>query len=433
MSTETGIPKLRNRRVIEALRSGVPSGDAVSLLGCNQPDVEREFNAFLSQAAEGPDSEASGKGMLVSGDFGAGKSHLLSYLETQALAQNFVCSRIVISKETPLFDIDKVFKSAVENARAPGVTGHVVEEIAGKSIPAAPRYGDFFLWANQADNGLHRILPATLMVYERLQKDYELFNQIARFWSGETIRLSAVRDGLRQIGQLQSYPFRAPVARDMPPQKLRFVLELIKASGHRGWVVLMDEIELVANYSVLQRARSYAELTRWMGQAAEERYPGLILVGTVTADFASVVLDEKGDRQQAAARLRSRQRDLEASRAETGMRLLERNVQPLVRPDDAMLIELYRLLRQIHSDGYEWAAPEIDHGIGGGTRRQIRSFVRRWINEWDLRRLYPDSQPAIEETELQFHYDEDRTLEQPHAEDDEPSSSQEDGESNSPT
>ena len=31
-------------------------------------------------------------------------------------------------------------------------------------------------------------------------------------------------------------------------------------------MILMDEIELVANYSVLQRARSYAELTRWMAR-----------------------------------------------------------------------------------------------------------------------------------------------------------------------
>ena len=104
----------------------------------------------------------------------------------------------------------------------------------------------------------------------------------------------------------------------------------------------MDEIELVANYSVLQRARSYAELTRWMGQAMEEKYPGLVVVGTVTADFASVVLDQKEDRDKAAPRLRARQRDIDniaAARAETGMQLIERRVQNLAEPDDAMLSE----------------------------------------------------------------------------------------------
>ena len=60
----------------------------------------------------------SALGMLVAGDFGTGKSHLLGYLESQALAQNFVCSRVVVSKETPLFDMDKMYKAAVENGES---------------------------------------------------------------------------------------------------------------------------------------------------------------------------------------------------------------------------------------------------------------------------------------------------------------------------
>ncbi len=407
--------KLENRRALEALRNGVPNGDAVAVLGCNQPAVERDFHDLLTRASHGPEMPDSSLGMLVAGDFGSGKSHLLGYLETQALAQNFVCSRVVISKETPLFDMDKVFKAAVENGRVPGITGHMVEELAQKLDYNTPRYADFFVWANQEDNGLHRILPATLMVHEKFD-DHELLNEIIWFWSGERIQLKRVRDGLRHLGQLQAYPFRAPVAKDLPRQRLRFLLELIKAAGYRGWVILMDEIELVSNYSVLQRARSYAELTRWMGQAADEKYPGLIVVGTVTAEFASVVLDEKEDRDKAAPRLRARQRDTDniaAARAETGMRLIERGQRLLAEPDDVMLSNLYGRLKAIHSQGYGWDAPDIEHGIGPGGRRRIRSFVRRWINEWDLRRLYPESELDIEETELEFRYDEDTTLEQP--------------------
>ena len=411
--------RLENRRALEALRNGVPNGDAVAVLGCNQPAVERDFYDLLTRASHGSEMPDSSLGMLVAGDFGSGKSHLLGYLETQALAQNFVCSRVVISKETPLFDMDKVFKAAVENGRVPGITGHMVEELAQKLDYNTPGYADFFVWANQEDNGLHRILPATLMVHEKFG-DHELLNEIIWFWSGERIQLKKVRDGLRHLGQLQSYPFRAPVARDLPGQRLRFLLELIKAAGYRGWVILMDEIELVSNYSVLQRARSYGELTRWMGQAADEKYPGLVVVGTVTAEFASVVLDEKEDRDKAAPRLRARQRDTDniaAARAETGMRLIERGQRLLTEPDDEMLSNLYGRLKAIHSQGYGWDAPDIEHGIGPGGRRRIRSFVRRWINEWDLRRLYPESELDIEETELEFRYDEDTTLEQPPSDD----------------
>ena len=420
MVSQTVNSRLNNRRALEALRNGVPNGDAVDVLGCNQPVVEQAFSEMLSWLTGEGDGPESGQGMLVAGEFGSGKSHLLGYLERQALSQNFVCSRVVISKETPLFDMDKVYRAVVENAKVPGVTGQMVEEIAQKLDPSSHSYTEFFKWASRNDNGLHRILPATLMVHER-DNDPELLNRINWFWSGERIDLKPVRDGLRHVGQLQNYPFRAPVAREMPPQKLRFVLELIKAAGYRGWVILLDEIELVANYSVLQRARSYAELARWMGRTPEEKYPGLVVVGTMTIDLPAVVLDEKEDRDKAVPRLRARGREadlLTAVRAESGMQFLERGVRNLAEPDGDMLLNLYGQLKIIHSEAYGWEAPEIDHDIGRGAPARIRSYVRRWINEWDLRRLYPDTEPEIEETELTFSYEEDTTLEKAHSEDD---------------
>ena len=413
MGENTG--RLANRRALEALRNGVPNSDAVAVLGSNQPLAEQAFQDMLARVSDWADTPNSSQGMLVSGDFGSGKSHLLGCLETQALEQNFVCSRVVISKETPLFDLDKVFKSAVENARAPGVTGHMVEELALKLNPDTKSYADFFLWANQENNGLHRIFPATLMVHERF-REYELLNQIIWFWSGEKIQLRTVRDGLKHVGQVQSYPFRAPRAAELPPQRLRFVLELIKAAGYQGWVILMDEIELVATYSVLQRARSYAEVTRWLGQAADESYPGMVFVGAVTPDFALEVLDKREDRDKAAPRLQNRGREadiLAAARAETGMRLIERTPRPLKDPDDSTLFNLYHRLKDIHSQAFAWEAPEIEAGIEPAGRRRLRTFVRRWINEWDLRRLYPEAEPDIEERELELHYPEDSDYERP--------------------
>jgi hypothetical protein len=40
------------RRAIEALRSGVPSWDAVALLGSGQPEVEDRFAELLDQVRE---------------------------------------------------------------------------------------------------------------------------------------------------------------------------------------------------------------------------------------------------------------------------------------------------------------------------------------------------------------------------------------------
>jgi predicted NACHT family NTPase len=116
-----------DRRAIEALRSGVPNGDAVRALGCNQPQVETRFAELLEGVAEG---DGVAQGLLIAGGFGSGKSHLLEYLQQMALAQNFVASRVVISKETPLYDPAKVFRAAVEAAHVPRRNGMAVHEIA---------------------------------------------------------------------------------------------------------------------------------------------------------------------------------------------------------------------------------------------------------------------------------------------------------------
>ena len=106
---------LTHRRAMEALRNGVPNREAVRLLGCNQPQAETQFQDLLSRASDNAAPPRSALGMLVSGDFGAGKSHLLSHFEYRALSQGFVCSKVAISKETPLYDLGKVFKSAMDN------------------------------------------------------------------------------------------------------------------------------------------------------------------------------------------------------------------------------------------------------------------------------------------------------------------------------
>ena len=329
---------LSYRRALEALRNGVPNSEAVKMLGCNQPKAENQFKDLLTRAADSDNPPSGALGMLVSGDFGTGKSHLLTHLEHQALSQGFVCSKVAISKETPFYDLGKMFKSAVDNGRMPNRNGRLIEELGQALKPDSLGYANFFQWANETKfNGLSQMFAASLLVHER-SMDLELNTEIENFWAGDRILISRVKRGLRQIGQMKSYSFRAPKAADLPPQRLRFVVELIKAAGYKGWVVLLDEIELVGSYSILQRGRSYAELARWLGHASGETYPGLVVVGTVTGDFASEIISPGGtkkDRDYVAAKLETRHGD-KVDRAVSGMNLLERTCMPLNTPTPPM-------------------------------------------------------------------------------------------------
>ena len=410
-----GLSALSCRRALEALRNGVPNREAVQLLGCTQPQAETKFQELLSRASDTTAPPTSALGMLVSGDFGTGKSHLLAHFEHRALSQGFVCSKVAISKETPLYDLGKVFKSAMDNGRILDRTGPLIEEIGLQLNPKSEEYSNFFHWANSSSSGVHPIFPASLLVHEK-SNDLELNRTIEAFWAGERIKIGKVKNGLRQIGQLQSYSFRAPRAADLPAQRLRFATELIKGAGYRGWVILLDEIELVGQYSLLQRARSYAELSRWLGQTVGESYPGLVVVGTVTADYAlaniSPEATSKKDRDYAGQRLRSRGDDSGAARAETAMRLLERECTPLSALSEADVNDTLNTLRYIYSTAYGCDAPAIEtRGAAAGYQQRMRYRIRSAINEWDLLRLYPDSRPETEEREFRHRYVEDSDLE----------------------
>ena len=228
--------------------------------------------------------------------------------------------------------------------------------------------------------------------------------------------LSRIRQGLKQIGSAGVYALKPVKVQELALERFAFLSRLILAAGYAGWVLLIDEVELVGRYTLLQRGRSYAELARWMGGVEGAVIPGMISVAAITDDFALKVLHEKGDRDKVGAKLRAKGTDEYlhlAGRADTGMRLIEREALLLEPPDEATLRQVYERLKEIHSKAYDWDPPGIPWPAAAITRR-MRSYVRRWVNEWDLRRLYPGaSLSAEEEQEIRPTYTQDDLLELP--------------------
>jgi hypothetical protein len=176
-------------------------------------------------------------------------------------------------------------------------------------------------------------------------------------------------------------------------------------------VLLLDEVELMGRYSILQRGKAYGEIARWAQGFDGERVPWLGAVLAITDDFVTVVLDEKNDLELIPARLRARDDELLAARAERGIAIIQRDRQHLTQPTNELLEATYSKLRGLHGAAYGWNPPELSREFGGGSR-SMRQYVRSWINEWDLRRLDPSYRPVIEIEELKTEYSEDTDLEQ---------------------
>jgi len=402
--------EVASRRAVEALRSGVPNRDAVAVLGSGQTDIEDRFVSLLRDVEAG-----SPAGLLVGGGFGAGKSHVLEHLARLALEEGFAVSRVVISKETPLYDPVKVFLAAAETATTLGHGGPAIAEAAAEIDLEARGFAELIRWASSPAAGLNERFRATLALFARWRdRDADFAEAIVRFWSGDPIAVPELRRRLKEIGE-SPVVLPAIAARELGVQRLRFGAKLMVAAGSAGWMILFDEVELIGRYSLLQRARSYAELARWM--RGDHGAPG-VPVGAVLAmtdDFEAAVIAGKNDRELVGSKLRAKDTpeagDLAAA-ADLGMRLVDRDMMLMTPPDPAELDQAYARLKRLHGEAFGWSPPDVA-GLERLGATRMRQYVRAWINEWDLVRLDPQYRPETETVEVESDYRENLALEEP--------------------
>jgi hypothetical protein len=273
-------------------------------------------------------------------------------------------------------------------------------------------YAELLRWAASSGSGLNERFPATLTLFAQVRdRDATYADTILRFWSGDPIAVPELRRRLKDGGAQR--PALPPVAAvELARQRLRFAARLLVAAGSPGWLVLFDEVELIGRYSLLQRAKSYAELARWM--RGEHGHTGPIAsVFAMTDDFEAEVIRTRNDQELVPAKLRAKdtpEAAALATAAEVGMRIIDREMHLLTPPDEVELKHAYDRVRDLHGRAFGWRPPDVA-GLERLGATRMRQYVRAWINEWDLVRLDPGFQPETEIVAVRSDYREDPDLE----------------------
>jgi hypothetical protein len=398
-------------RAVEALRAGVPNGDVVRLLKPTQADIEQRFDEMLDATESGWETQKQPRGMMIEGDFGTGKSHWLEYLRHVAIERGFVCSSVVLSKETPLYDLAKLYRTCVETASAPGRVRPVLEEVAlTYRADAAPHAKDLLLWID-ANPGVDRRFAATFHIFER-NTDPEVRQRILAEWTGYPMKVGELKAALGDVADASAYKIGRAL-KSQARQRFEFLSRFLRSAGYPGWVLLIDETEMVSRYSLRQRARSYAHLAALLGAAGEPGIPGLASVFTITKDYDGEVLrGRKNDLVTIPARLVGTTDEPHIRAAEAGMKAISgRSHRPLdLRPLGRENVgETCRKVREIYCRAYGWEAPEIESPREYMSSTSMREYLRSWITVWDLRRLY-GYEASIVADEVAISYEEDADL-----------------------
>ena len=399
---------LQARNAIEALRAGVPNRAAVRLMGTEESGIEAAFDTLLASIWRSDIPQQPGIG--IAGGFGSGKSHFLGYLAEIALGQNFVVSRVVVSKETPLADTGRVFEAAIRGTILPDRNDDPVVAALALLRDAPDKMDALEEAVRQPDAGFAPIFAAILYLVRRSSTGPETMRKCERFLSGSAITAASIRPALSGAGAARLFDLKLPPVSELAEQRVRFMSRVFHAAGFAGWCILLDEMELIGRYPPLQRAMAYARLTTWLGLPNAGTYPGIAVVYAITDDFVSAVIDARQDEEKLPERLLLKGRVPESRAVLTAIKHIEAMVRlhRLGAPGQEELARACLRLREIYSDAHDWVAPPLLLGQRTATRT-MRQYIKSWITQWDLQRLTGQGVAIVEET-MTVDYEEDATL-----------------------
>jgi len=380
--------RLEAQKISQALRTGVPTRAAVVTLGSGQPKLEGQLSDLLDQTASG--SDTTPRGFVFNGGFGQGKSHLLEVFATLASDANFVVSKATVSRNLSLHTPKAILFELTGSARTRSVADTGVIEVISAAVDYGTDLEGLMQWTNNEvkHERLSSLFGGIASALGAVQPGRDDFEVILDYLQGGSPLVSNLRQAItRHAPNWRQFKF--PSAAVRVRETTRFLSRLFREIGYDGWLILLDELELIRLQGPVTRGKAYAELAFWMGLDPEWPLDGVVTVGAVTDDFVdSYLIDGHCDLSVIPVRLRSTEANFhKADLAGVGMRfLIEQNVHSAQQLTRRRATEAQASIRQQYALAYACSPSEITVSEAEVRRLPIRTLIRKWITYWDLER-----------------------------------------------
>ncbi len=245
------------RHIIEALRSGVPSRAVGQYFSEARPKIMREISDRLDSVCD----QGKSSGMIISGKYGEGKTHLLNTVFNLAHSNQMVVSYLSLSKETPMDKLYLIYQKVIQNTylpmrQQPGFM-HELQKISANNPIASEML--FYAAKHLQTDKLYYLFRSYLGTEDSdekflLQADLE----------GDFVANAALKKIYRRI-------FNEPVKYNVNFTKTRhcsdyfsFMSHLFTRMGYHGWVILIDETELMGRLGKKARLNAYRNMARFL-------------------------------------------------------------------------------------------------------------------------------------------------------------------------
>ena len=371
------------RHMIEALRSGIPSRAVGAYFSGARPRLMREITERLSNVGK----TGKSTGMVISGKYGEGKTHLLNTVFTLAHEKNMVVSYLSLSKETPMDKLYLFYQKIIANTylpqhRQPGFL-YTLENMT----PNSPLAAEMIAYcAKQLETDkLYYLLRAYLNTEDAeekflLQADLE----------GDFMANAPLKKIYRRI-------YNCPVKYNQNFTKTKhcqdyfsFMSHLFTQMGYQGWVILVDEAELIGRLGKKARLNAYRNMARFL--LPNEGLESVFTMFALSASYIEDVIEGKHDYENLAELFPE-----EPEPMRTVLELLRKAPQlhPLTRTE---FLEVLEKLKDFHGRAYQWE-PQVSvdtlEKITQSGGYLLRTRIRAAIEYLDQLYQYGDSANTV--------------------------------------
>ena len=399
---------LKRREIIDALRNGAVPRRGLELFAVGLERFEKAIDEELEAVATG-----RGKFKAVRGEYGTGKTFFARWLEHRARQRGFATALVPVSEtETPLHRMETVYRRAVEALQtrewADGAFRSLIDkwfyqledEVLGEGQvdpqdagAVAAAVGDLLERRLASVSATQPHFAAALRAAHtaRVTGDHAIAEGLVAWLMGQPNVGAAIKRAAKLKGELDH---------DGAAGFLRGLLEVLRQTGRKGLVLVLDEVETIQRVRADSREKSLNALRQLIDDLTGDRYPRLYVLITGTPRFF--------DGPQGVKRLTPLAQRLHTEFARDPRFDSSRAAQIRLLPFDLdKMVDVGRRVRGL----YPTDAPERVHGkvddevlarlargvageLGGKVGIAPRIYLKRLVGLLDRVDEHPDFEPG---------------------------------------
>lgn len=332
--------------IIEALRSGVPSRVVGEYFSEARGSMLRKVESRMNAVAGTGRSD----GMIFTGRYGEGKTHLLNTVFSMAHSSNMVVSLLPLGKETPMDKLHLLYPKLIANTYLPGAAQpgfrQRLEEITAGSGIAGELLG---YSAKTLDRDkLYYMMTAYFQTQEEEERDAFLSDL-----EGDFTTLSLIKRSYRRVtGQVAKFNQNFRKTKDVMDY-FYFMSHLFRGLGYDGWVLLFDEAELLGRLGKKTRGKCYYRIDQFLHP--DPRLEGVLSLFAFSSSYTEDVIDKKNEFANVETAF-AEEDEIRTAAIDTLNAILSApELAPLTKEE---ILQTLEQIREFHGMAYDWS-PDV--------------------------------------------------------------------------